>query len=38
MINRNETEALIVERSISGGRTVTYGVLTREGIESTYRP
>lgn len=38
MVNRNEAEALIVERGHTGGRAITYGVLTREAIDSTYRP
>ena len=38
MVNRNETEALIVERNVTGSRAITYGVLTREAIDGTYRP
>jgi CIC family chloride channel protein len=38
MVNRNETEALIVERNVAGSRAITYGVLTREAIDGTYRP
>lgn len=38
MINRNETDALVVKRSRHGGRSTTYGVLTREAIDSSYRP
>ena len=38
MVNRNEAEALIVERSVVGSNAITYGVLTREAIDGTYRP
>ena len=38
MVNRNETEALVVERNVTGSRAITYGVLTREAIDGTYRP
>ncbi|WP_353248243.1 chloride channel protein [Salinisphaera sp. T31B1] len=37
-ISRNEADALIVERSSAGGRTITYGVLTREAVDGSYRP
>ncbi|MBS61446.1 chloride channel protein [Salinisphaera sp.] len=38
MVNRNEAEALIVERNVVGSNAITYGVLTREAIDGTYRP
>ncbi|GAB3674524.1 chloride channel protein [Salinisphaera aquimarina] len=38
MINRNEADALVVERTTSSNRPITYGVLTREAIDGTYRP
>jgi len=38
LINRNEADALIVERTTYSSRTITYGVLTREAIDGSYRP
>ena len=37
-IERNEADALIVERTGGSNRTITYGVLTRETIDGSYRP
>ncbi|ROO31378.1 chloride channel protein [Salinisphaera orenii] len=37
-IARNEADALIVERTGGSNRTITYGVLTRETIDGSYRP
>ena len=37
-IERNEADALIVERTGGSNRTITYGVLTRETVYGSYRP
>lgn len=37
-IERNKADALIVERTGGSNRTITYGVLTREKIDGSYRP
>jgi len=37
-LNRNEAEALVVQRTRSNGRTIIYGVLTRDAVHGTYQP
>lgn len=37
-LERNKAEALVVQRTRNNGKTVTYGVLTREAVSRTYRP
>ena len=38
LINRTEADALVVERTTHSNRAITYGVLTREAIDASYRP